>query len=364
MNRYRLLNERINKDEIIKIYKDKIVKSSKFINEINDELISVEEGFYLYCFMYGKVRDLEYYVLVDKKNIDGKIDVEIDYPSGMFLFNGLKRNNYQEVSGLDDLFIFNKEDIDKLDNEFINAFNERCIDSICQRHKVILTDKKNKIDITPIREFEILDKEFYLEKVYKIHYVTNKKNYVSVISGVSGKFYYLDFIYSDIYNDFLKKYKYPIVYIPDMLKDIYYDKSFDVYVKTLDELRYIKERELFNKIKENYLNVNHPNYYFYLLQGIFYFKKKSFLKYYQINKNDDIRYVLFDLYLTCYYQADSGYKLYEYSGVGLLEDNSLKNIIRLLEISFKLGNVYAKKILFDHYHKPKYYNEYYIKRYS
>ena len=52
----------------------------------------------------------------------------------------------------------------------------------------------------------------------------------------------------------------------------------------------------------------------------------------QINKNDDIRYVLFDLYLTCYYQADSGYKLYEYSSVGLLEDNSLKNIFKYFTV--------------------------------
>ena len=73
---------------------------------------------------------------------------------------------------------------------------------------------------------------------------------------------------------------------------------------------------------------------------------------------------MFDLYLTCNYQNRSGYRLAEFTDIGLLEDNSLKNKIRLLDISYKLGNIEAKKQLFEHYLKPKYYSEYYIKRYS
>lgn len=359
-----MLNDSFNSEKILDMYNKKIKESPKFISEIDPELISIEEGYYLYCFMYGKVKDLDYYVLMDKKNNSGKIDVELDYPSSMFLFNGLKREDYKDIESLDGIYIFNKDDISVCENEFIEKINDRCIESICERHRVILTDKSNKIDVVPIREFDVFDKEFYLEKIYKIHYVTNKKNYISIVSGVSGKFYSLEFIYSQMYEDFYKRYKNPIVYIPKLLKDVYYDKSFDIYLKTIDELRYIKEKDLYKKIKDNYLNVNHPNYYFYLLQGIFYFKKKQYLKYYKVNTNNDYQFLLFDLYLTCNYQSNSGYLLYEYSGIGLLEDNSLRNIIRLLEVSYKLGNVNAKKILFEHYHKPKYYSEYYIKRYS
>ena len=364
MDIYRVLNEEINSEKGLQLYKNKIKESPKFIDSINQDLISVEEGYYLYCFMFGMVKDLDYYVLLDNKNISGKINVELDYPSGTFLLNGLKRDDYVEVDSLDNLYIFNKNDVEFCEKKFIDKINDRCIESICERHRVILTDKNNKIDVVPIREFNEYNREFYLEKVYKIHYVTNKKNYVSIISSVTGRFYCLDFINSDTYEEFYKKYKNPIVYIPTFLKDIYYDKAFKIYLKTIDELRYIKEKDLLRKIKDNHLNVNHPNYYFYLLQGIFYFKKKEYLKYYKVNTNNDYMYVLFDLYLTCNYQCNSGFMLYEYSSIGLIEDNSLKNIIRLLEISYKLGNVNAKKILFDHYHKPKYYSHYYIKRYS
>ena len=71
-----------------------------------------------------------------------------------------------------------------------------------------------------------------------------------------------------------------------------------------------------------------------------------------------------DLFLTLYYQKLSGLKLADYYKLGVIYDKSNKQWLKLLDIAYKLGNVEAKKLLYEHYLEPKYYDQYYLKRYS
>ena len=364
---YRLLVETVDKDKAFNIYKNAIISSDKFINEIDETLITIEEGYYIYCFYYGKIIDLEYLAIQNKNNIKGKVDVEYNYYSGDFLLNGLsKKMENNSVDSIDMYRIFNIDDVIKFEKVFIEGLINKAEELISKRHRVVLTDKLNKIDVVPIREFTVFSKEFYIEKVYKIHYVSKykKKNYVSLISGITGEIYNLEYITSQGFNDFYKKYKSPLVYIPYFLLDDYYDRCFSVYLKTKEELRYISEKELLKKIKDNVENNEHPNYDEYLLEGIFYFKKRGYLKYYKIRKSNNLRITLLDLFLTLYYQKLSGLKLADYYKLGVIYDKSNKQWLKLLDIAYKLGNVEAKKLLYEHYLEPKYYDQYYLKRYS
>lgn len=363
---YRIFIESINKDSAYIKYKDAIVSSSKFIKDINDELITIEEGYYIYCFYHGEIKDLEYLAIQNNKNIKGKIDIEHDYFSGDFLLNDLSRDMANNsINSLDGYNIFNMSDVIKCEKFFINSIISKGEEMICKRHRVLLTNKDNKVDVVPIREFKVFNKDFYLEKVYKIHYVSKfkKKNYVSIISGVTGRVYELSYIINEEYKEFLKKYKNPIVYIPNFLKEDYYEKCYKIYLKTKEELRFLSEKELYKKIKDNIENNNHPNHEEYLLEGIFYFKKRGYLKYYNVIETNRLRITLLDLYLGLNYQNLCGYKLAEYYKLGIiLGDN--KDRIKMLETSCRLGNVAAKKLLYEHYLEPKYYDEYYLKRYS
>lgn len=352
----------MNQEELILKYQNKILSNPKYDSNICKEQISITEGFLVYPFMDGIIKNLAYLVIRKGKQQTGVIDVSCNLASRDFMLRELSLKSFiQEPRPIEDFTIFNAKDIETYEKEFINRILEKATKAICKRHNVVLTDRTNDIDISPIQKFEELEKRYYLEEVYFIDYFSkkHKKPYKSVFSPLMNDFYSFDYKKSEVYEQFYKLYKRPIVYIPKDYLDHYYSIAFQTYLITIEELKYIKPSQLLTKLRKNVKYKEYSKSNEYLHQLIFYFKKKDYLKELAYQKSSLINDVFY-YYLTLQYNPQSGYQLAELVKNNVIEDNWL----RLIEKSNRLGHTLSKKELYEYYSEPKNYNAYYLKRYS
>lgn len=363
LERYFIYKKDLANEVLLEAFKAELTrKNKKFVLELDEDLIAITGGYYIYPFIDGMVKDLEYLIVMDHKQKSGKLDMRCNVASKEFILNELNTSQFQEETiALEELNIFNQSDIKKYEDKFISLLLERTEHSICQRHNLILTDKNNSIDIAPIREFNEINKRYYLEEVYIMEYFEKGKRnvYKSVFSSYFQKFYTFDFIKTMEYTNFYKKFRSPVAYIPKEYIDFYYDIAYQVYLNTCEELKYIKESELLAKVRKNVQYEEYSMHEEYLDKLIFYFKKKTYLSSYS-KRATGLKYDVFYCYLTLKFNPQSGYQLASYVKDNIIEDNYIK----LLTCSQKQGNSLAKKALYEYYVNPQTYNAYYVKRYS
>ena len=312
LERYYIYKKDLDNTSLLEAYKAELTKKNKkFILDVDEDLIAITKGYYVYPFIDGMVKDLEYLIVSDHKQKSGKIDMRCNVASREFILNELNTSQFEEETiSLEELNIFNHSDLQKYEDLFISVLLDRATTAICQRHNLILTDKNNTIDIAPIRDFQEINKRFYLEEIYVMEYFEKGKRnvYKSVFSSYFNAFYTFDYLKTKEYMDFYKRFKSPVAYIPKDYIDFYYDIAYQVYLNTCEGLKY----------------------------DVFY------------------------CYLTLKFNPQSGYQLASYVKDGILEDNYIK----LLSYAQKQGNSLAKKALYEYYTNPKTYNAYYVKRYS
>lgn len=362
LDNYYVYKKELTKEQIIEIFVNAINASPKFKKTINEDLITFNSQYLIYPFIEGNIKNLDYLIVRDGKEQSGVIDAQYSLASKDFILNNLSAKSFDiEEKDIKDYPLINQKTINEYDQLFIEKLLEKTTNNICIRHNLYLSQKVNAIDIAPIREFHEYKRRYYLENVYLITYYDRhiKKTYKSLYSPLLEKFYYLDFLKSEEYEKFYKRFKRPIVYIPDDYKIYYYDIAFDIYLKTEEELKYIESHELYNKLRKNVKYHEYTKYRDYLGQLIFYYRRRGYLSEFNIDKND-YKSKIFYSYLTLKYNEESGYILANYVKENLVDDDYVK----LLTYSFKLGNSFAKKALYEYYSNPRYYNENIIKRYS
>lgn len=348
-----------------KFFEEEIKANPMYDKVYNKSVLGIEEMYIAYYFFDTNINDLPYFFVNNEtgQKYNGKIDVSCLLNDSAFLLNGLNKEDFKEINDAE-LNIYNKKDYGKKHKLLINKIKDKTMEIITKRHNL----KKNKniyIDVAPIEEINSFKLSIYYEKVYVIRYKYSsfRKEYICILSDYNQRFYQFDFNKSIVFLEFLKKYRTPIEPIPkDYLND-YYKEAFKVYLNTLKKLEYESYRGLLKKIKNNIDYEEYNLYIDYLTTGIFYFRIKKYLK--RLNINDEnIRKRIMLSYLTLNYQKSSGLFLYECAKLNLLNDSSTKRQISFLQKSFYLGSLEAKKLLYDHYNEPIYYDEQLIKRYS
>ena len=362
---YYLFDTTITSQEALELYKTKITADNRYIHELDESLITIEEDYNVYYFFDAEIFDHSYYYIDKVKNIkvDGKIDLYCVKTDSNFLLNNL--NKYDTSTKIEDYINYIDDgEYKKVLLEFIEELKDKSITNICKKHNN-KPSKNVHIDIDLISGFSNFKLEVYMEKVYNIRYRSNqnKNDYVSILSTITKNFYVFNFIYNDEYNKYLKLYKRPITYIPKSFLEYYYIDGFDVYNNVNKKLEFETYNSILKKIKENIEFEDYSPYNEYLYAGIFYFKIASYLKKLNCDSND-LKKKIYLSYLTLNYQSTSGLFLYECACLGLLEDNSINYKIKLLNCSFKLKNLTAKKCLYEHYKNPRYYDERMVKKYS
>lgn len=362
MEQFFLSKENVSKEQVLNYFKEKIKENPKFVSEVDEELIAVTDGYWVYPFLEGQLKNLDYLVLIDGKQTSGVIDCKGNYASRDFLNRKLKTRDFVEKEiTLSEYHLLNASILGESEKEFIEYLLDRTTTQICDRHHLVLTTRQNVLDIAPIREFDSYNKRIYLEKVYVLTYYEKgtKKTFKSIYSTILNEFYELDYLKSKSYEEFYKLYKRPIVSLPKNLLNDYYQLAFEVYLKTKEELKFISESDLFHKIRKNIKYKDYTKYNDYLLQLIFYFKRKNYLSELTL-PTISLKEEIFFEYLTLKYNPESGMKLAEKVKSGLLKDDRLK----FLKYASDLKNSYARKELYLHYSSPRFYNESYMKRYS
>lgn len=349
-------------EDLIQIYEKKLQANPKFAKEVFPKNISITQGFWVYPIFDSSIKNLQYLILRDGNQESGVIDVNCNLVSRDFLLRELSTKIFsKEEHTIQEYVLFNLEEIEKYEKEFIDRILEKAKKSICKRHNLIYTDRKNGMDISPIKDFEVLDKKYYLEEIYCIDYFENgrKKPWKSYYSTIYDEFYSLDYCKSQEFDSYYKLYKRPIVYIPKEYLDLYYDLSFAIYLSTEEELKYMKPSQLQTKLRKNVKYKEYTKHKEYLNQLIFYFRKKEYLRELPL-PSSNLRNEIFFWYLTLRYNSLSGYHLAELVSNHVLLDNYLK----LLSISAKQENTLAKKSLYEYYSNPYSYSEYHMKRYT
>lgn len=362
---YYLFDTVITKDEALELYINKIKSDNRFINEIDETLITIEEDYNVYYFFDADIANHSYYYIDKEKDIkvDGKIDLYNMKSDPLFLLNNLNKHdsNKKLEDYSDDL---HKEKYKEALDIFLEELKDKAITTICQKHNN-QPSKYVHIDIDLISGFTNYKLDVYVEKVYIFRYRSSfsKKDYVSVLSSVNKEFYSFEFIYNNEFEKYLKLYKRTLSYIPKTVIDYYYIDGFNTYINVNEKLQYETYKSILKKIRENIEYEDYTPYNEYLYAGIFYFKISSYLK--KLNTDSsELKKKIYLAYLTLNYQPLSGLFLYECATLGLLENNSINYRLKLLNCSYKLKNLMAKKLLYEHYKNPRYYDERLLKKYT
>lgn len=362
MEHYFISKAEVTKEEAIEAYQKAIMNDARFISQVDFDLVAVTEGYWVYSFLEGEIKNLDYLAIIDQKQTSGVIDSKDSYVSRDFIVRELKTKDFAEqVVDMKEMYLFNPDELQDSEEQFIEHLLDKTKKSICERHHLLLSQKGYELDVAPIREFSQLDKRYYLEKIYAISYYekSTKKTYKSLYSTINQQFYELDYLKSKEFLEFYKLFKRPIVAIPKEYYQDYYQLAFEVYLKTRAELQYITEHELLQKAKKSVKYKEYAKYKDYLNQLIFYFKRRNYLTEFPLSK-DHLKEEIFSAYLTLKYNPESGYLLAQKVRNGLLKDDEIK----LLKISADLKNSYARKELYLYYASPQFYNESMMKRYS
>lgn len=355
-----LYENNISIEEIKNKFIESLIGNKIYSTEFISENLLIEAKYIIYPFILGEIKNINYFIVKGNIEKNGVIDGEYSYINNDFLLNELKIEDFILTNKtIDEFNVINEYVIEKDFNKFLCKLNDKLEKGICDRHNLRLSQRENKLDIAVIKEFDKLEKKYYLEQIYEITYLDEKKKiYKSIYSSLKNEFYKLDFMYNDSFKEYLKQYRKPIVKIPKEFVDEYYKLSYRVYNKVCEELKYITEEKLYYKAKENVKYKKNIQYYDYLDKLIFYFKKNKYLVLFESKEKNLKKKILF-YYLTLNYLSESGYSLAILVKLGVIEGNYLK----LLEISDKLGNLEAKRALLEHYNSPRFYNENKLKRY-
>lgn len=357
--------DKINLTIAIQLFKKRIEDDPRFSKEILDEYLSVEEKYFNYYSFDAVIynQPFLYKNKIINKTIDSKIDIQYRKMDKDYILNELSNVESIECDEINNDLLF-PEKQEKLYQELIQEIKDKTLHMIMNNYNII-PSKGVHIDVAPIEGFQEFKLTGYYEKVYVFRYRNpqQKKDFQSILSSVKQDFYELDFVKSDDFLQYLLQYKKPMVYLPKEYYSLYYIDSYKVYRDVSKKLEFENPRLLLKKIKDNIKYEDYSQYKCYLVSGIYYFKIKRFLKKIEVVQHPLKRRIYLS-YLTFRYQKKSGLFLYECAKLGILSKNTIQDQIKFLEISYSLGDLEAKKKLYEHYSMPQYYNEVMIKRYS
>lgn len=160
-------------------------------------------------FISGRLENQAYLAIQKTNAISATIDTELAVPSSEFILNDLKRDfPKEELSSLEGYKILNWADVEEQET----AFHENCCKSSTrnlQKTSTLFATKANRIDIAPIQEIIDEQKEYYLERLYVFHYrsADRKQDYISYFSAVMRRFYRFEFVPSECFVAYKKKFK-------------------------------------------------------------------------------------------------------------------------------------------------------------
>jgi len=362
---YYLFQDNMNKELALELYKDSITKDDRFINLIDESYLTIEDKYIGYYTFDACINNHPYYFKNKLTNeaYDGQIDICHIQTDKDLILNELVKNKATPIEE-PSYDIINTKAFDEAYKRFISTLKLRALEMITKKHN-IKPSRSYYIDIGLLEGFSDMKKEIYYERVYVFRYKNEqrKSDYISILSCYNEKFYSLEFPNSFEYIEYLKFFKKPIEYIPSDFIDFYYQDSFEVYKSTKKKLVFEDASVVLKKIKKSTNYESYSMYSEYLKSGIYYFKIKRYLKKLSVDA-ESLKRRIYLAYLTLRFQADSGLFLYDCATMGLLDKKGNEMKIKFLEFSYKLGNMRAKKILFEHFSMPINYNLNQIRRYS
>ncbi len=364
LNSY-MFEDKINQKIALEIFKKTIMNDNRFLNEIDENLLSIEQKYKAYYFFEASITNLCYYYknLETNQTLNSTINLTHILSDSEFILNELNRSNADLIEEIPQPILDNKK-YDLCYKEFINEINEKALKEITAINK-IKPSRTIHIDIAPIENFQSFNCEVFYEKVYIFRYrhQQQKKDFISILSSYNMTFYELNYVKNDLYLEFIKKYSRPLEVLPKEYLSFYYVDSFNIYKNIIKRLNYENPKDILKKIKTNIKFTDNNLYEDYLKSAIFYFHYRKYLKNLPINFKS-LRQHIYLSYLTLNYQIDSGLFLYKCATLNLLTKNTFQTKIKFLQKSYHLGSLEAKKILYEIYNMPLYFNPTMVKKYS
>lgn len=360
-----ILPQKMSEEEAYEAFENELMINKKYKSNYNKSSLKLEVMYRAYYFFDSRIDSLPYFYINEEtgEKYNGKIDVSCILNDSEFIVNELNKKDFIIYEG-NELCVHNKKSYDAAYRNLIKKLKDKAYTSIVNNHN-LKRNMKVHIDVAPFEEINTCRLDIYYERIYIFKYKQQsiRKEYVCILSDYYQCFYQFEFDKSEEYINYLKKYKIPLESIPKQYLDVYYTISYNSYLSVIKKLQFESSRGLYKKIKSNIDYEEYSLYIDYLYSGIFYFKNKKFLS--RINtKVDSLKERILLSFLTLSFQSGSGMFLYECAKLYLLEDSSVKKQIYFLKKSYKLGSLEAKKLLYDHYNEPMYYDEVAINKYK
>lgn len=363
--KYFLFKELLTEDKALEMFKKAVLEDTRFIDTVDDKFLTVEQKYNSYYFFDCDINNHPYFFKNKQtdESYDGKMDIRYSMSDKDFILNELnKKDGFETDSGE-----YPEVDLEKRSRvykEFIEGIKDRALRNITAKHNA-KPSKWIHIDISPLEGFHRYSEYVYFEKIYIFRYRNEqrKTDFVSILSACKLEFYEFDFVKTSVYQEFLTKYKRPVGPVPKEYMDYYYIDAFRIYSQMNQRLEFETSKNILKKIRNNIRYENYSLYKEYLETGIFYYRIQNYLKKLNVAEKP-LKYHIYMAYLTLKHQKESGYFLYECADLGLLHKNAIQDKLRFLEYSCRLGNLKAKKALYEHYSFPLYFNPVMVKKYS
>lgn len=363
--KYFLFEDFLNEDKALKMFKKAVLRDSRFTDVIDDRFLTVEQKYNSYYFFECDINNHSYFFKNKQtdESYDGKMDIHYSMSDKDFILNELNKKNCAEVES-GEYPEFETEKRTRVYKEFVEGIKDKALRNITAKHNA-KPSKWIHIDISPLEGFHQFSESVYFEKIYIFRYRNEQKrtDFISILSAFNQEFYELDFVKSPAYQEFLMKNKRPVGPVPKEYLKYYYTDAFRIYGQMNQKLEFETAKNILKKIRDNIQYENYSLYKEYLETGIYYYRIQSYLKKLTVAEKP-LKYHIYMAYLTLKHQNESGYFLYECADLGLLKNNEIKDKLRFLEYSYRLGNLKAKKALYEHYSFPLYFNPVMVKKYS
>ena len=241
-----MLKENINRDDAIEAFRLYCRNDNRYLDNIDESLLTVEEFFKPYYFFDFMIYNQNYFIKNEGLSYEGRLDISYTYSDSDFILNELSKNDALVIQDEPNNLLYNNEE--KIRRKCIEEVKKKGIEQIKRRHKIY----KNSafIDLYLINQIDFQNEEIFYEKVYQFRYRTKerKKDYVSILSSNKNVFYSFESPITIEYQEFLRKYKRPIAYIPNEFIDSYYKESFRVYEQVNENLKYQSADEIYRKM--------------------------------------------------------------------------------------------------------------------
>ena len=129
-----MLKENINSDDAIEAFRLYCRNDNRYLDNIDESLLTVEEFFKPYYFFDFMIYNQNYFIKNEGLSYEGRLDISYTYSDSDFILNELSKNDAFVIQDEPNNLLYNNEE--KIRRKCIEEVKKKGIEQIKRRHKI------------------------------------------------------------------------------------------------------------------------------------------------------------------------------------------------------------------------------------